>query len=566
MLAIVQKDIEKLLRAAGVAGEIPLAVPPDQTLGDISFPCFTLAKEQKKNPAELAREIAAKISVRKNSSVESVRAAGPYVNFFLQTSTLAKTLAKELSRSSPFRRALAMDKKRTCIIEYPSNNTHKEFHIGHFRNVCIGNTLVQLLGATGNRAIPVNYLNDFGAHVVRCLWGLQKFHAGEAPPANKERWLAEIYIEASRYVKEHPEVKDELNALQTKLESHDPSIWPLFLETRQWSIDGIQKLFTELGVVHDYVFFEKDIKDRGQAMVDDLLQKGIATVGEGGAIIVDLSKENLGVAVLRKSTGGGLYMTSDLALAEVKYKTYKKAYESITITGSEQTTYFKQLFMILAWAGFEKKMTHIGYGLVNTPEGKMASRVGNVILYEDLRDSVFKNIEQEVLARHPDWAKEKIAQVTHTLTMAVLKFTMQKHEAAKNIVFDMKEAVSFEGFTAPYVLYAVARINSLIRKSSEGVVLQSVVHLGEKSEKKLLLLLAEYSDVVHKALGAYNPSVIAKYCFDLAQAFNEFYNSEPILTAPTPELRLARLALSSLVRDMLVRTLHLLTIDTVEEM
>lgn len=562
----IENDIDKLLRRAGVSGDITLTKPPNLEMGDLAFACFDLAKAEKKNPVEVAKNIHNTLRKKRSTIVERVQCNGPYVNFFLSTATLGRLIVRDIEKRGSRYGSTKIGKRQKILIEYPSNNTHKEFHVGHLRNICIGNTLVELYKKNGFRVIPVNYLNDFGAHVVRCLWGIKKFHAGEVPPENKQKWLGDIYAEASRYTKEHPEeTKDELDALQTQLEARRSSIWKLFLETRQWSMDGIHALFRELGVNHTHEFYEKDVKARGQEIVDSLLKRGIAKIGEGGAVIVDLTTYKLDIALLRKSTGAGLYLTSDLALAEKKFKKFPSIKESLHITGMEQNFYFQQLFQVLRLSGFAGKMTHIGYGLVNTKTGKMSSRSGNVILYEEIRDDVRAAIERETKARHSDWDEEQSNAVIRTLTDAVLKFTLQKHESGKNIIFDLEEAVSFDGFTAPYILYAVARMNSILRKSEVRDLKSETAGLGEPEEKKLLLLLAQYSGIIEKALIDYNPSTVTRYCFDVAQAFNEFYNTHRVLDAEE-NIRCARLSLIQATRTVLTDALRLLTIDTVEEM
>ncbi len=566
MMEKIEEKIIRLLRGAGVAGEITLTRPPNSEMGDIAFACFDMAKAEKKNPADVAKIIHDALRKRRSSFVQRVQFSGPYVNFFLSTSALAVLVIRDIEKKGTRYGASKIGKGKKIIIEYPSNNTHKEFHVGHLRNICIGNVLVELYKKTGHKIIPVNYLNDFGAHVVRCLWGLQKFHGRENPPQNKQKWLGDIYAEASIYAKEHAEeVKPELDALQGKLEGHDPSVWRLFMETRQWSIEGVQALFRELGVVHRAEFYEKDVKARGQEIVDALLKSGIANVGEGGAIIVDLSAYKLDIALLRKSTGAGLYLTSDLALAEKKFKKYSGAEESIHITGMEQNFYFQQLFQVLKLFGFHEKMTHIGYGLINTKTGKMSSRSGNVILYEDLRNEIRHKVKKETTDRHADWPKERINSVVDSLTHAILKFTLQKHEAEKNIIFDIEEAVSFDGFTAPYLLYAIARINSILRKSETRHQKSEYAGLTAPEEKKILFFLAAYPQIIQKALRDYNPSTVAKYCFDLAQAFNEFYNAHRVLEAEET-VKQARLSLIEATRTVLTNALELLTISTVEEM
>ncbi len=551
----IELQLTELLKNAGV--DTPhFDVPPKPEMGDVAVPCFEMAKQTGKNPAEVAQEIADKIDA--TNLVTDVKAFGPYVNFFLNTSKLAQIVLGAKSEAEQ------IGDNKKVLIEYPSQNTHKEFHIGHFRNVCIGNTIVQLYRASGYDMTPMNYVNDFGRHVVKCLWYIQKFD--KQSDGNQQKWLGEMYAEASNYIKDHEdEISPELDEFQNKLEARDPEVTKFFEETRGWSIEGFKQLMEEMKVEHDSIIYESEVKERGQEIVDELIEKGIAKEGEKGAIIVDLEKDNLDIALLRKSTGAGVYMTSDLGLAERKFADYDIE-ESINITGTEQNHYFKQLFKVLELNGFSHKMTHIGYGLVNLPSGKMSSRAGNVILYEDLRDQIFEHLKKETATRHEDWDDEKINSTAHTLTMAVLKFTMQKHESSKVMTFDMEEAVSFEGYSAPYVLYVVARINSLEKKGKreKGKVDYSV--LNEVEEKQLLMLMGEYGDVVAKAREQYNPSTIARYCFELAKAYNDFYNKHSVLQAESDELVPARMALSLALRDTVIQALSLLTIDVVDEM
>ncbi len=561
MLQVVEEQLTDILKKAGVKGEIEFSKPPKPEMGDFAFACFDIAKEKEKNPAEVAKGLDKKIGKVKIPLIASVKAFGPYVNFFLDSSELARLILTEVNKKNFGSNNIGKGKR--VLIEYPSQNTHKEFHIGHLRNACIGNCLVGLYKKSGYKMTSINYINDFGAHVVKCLWGIQKFHHDMPKVENKQKWLGQVYANANNEIKDLESAEEELNDLQKKLEGKDRDITKLFKQTRQWSLDGFEKLHNELGINHASTFYESEIKAKGQKKVDQLLQDCIAEVGERGAIIVNLEQFNLDIALLRKSTGAGLYMTSDLALAEEKFKKYKID-QSINITGTEQEFYFKQLFKILQMSGFTQNMVHVGYGLVNLPEGKMSSRTGTVILYEDLRDEIFKHLQKETKDRHSDWKDKKVDQTAYKLTMAALKFTMQKHEAAKVITFDMKEAVSFEGYSAPYVLYVVARINSLIRKGGAGKINHEL--LLEPEEKQLLLLLGEYCGIVEKALRNYNPAVITKYCFDLAQEFNNFYNKHSVLGNENKDLNKARLALSGAVKVVLEDVLNILTIETLEEM
>lgn len=564
MIVEIKKQIAEVLTKAGVTGEIELTTPPKPGMGDFAFGCFALAKNESKNSAEVATDLVQKIILAGLPEIViEVKAFGPYVNFFVNPGIVAELVLSGIKKQGEKYGNFNYGQGKKVMIEYPSQNTHKEFHIGHLRNVCIGNTLVQLFRAAGYEVHPVNYINDFGSHVAKCLWGIQHFHAGEMPPENKQKWLGEVYAEASSFLEDNPDHKAEVDALQLQLEAHDPAVWQLFEQTRDWSLQGFVEIQEELQCVPETLFLESEVKARGQELVDELIAKGIAKEGERGAIIIDLSAENLDIALLRKASGAGLYLTSDLALAEKKFGIHDIA-ESINVTGIEQNFYFKQLFRVLQLNGFAHKMTHIGYGLVTLPEGKMSSRKGNVILYQDLRDDVYTYMEVEVGKRHPDWSEDKIDAVATVLTQAILKFTMQKHEAVKTIAFNFAEAVSFEGFSAPYLLYTIARINSILR--TQEIKFGSGIVLMQPEEKNLVLKLALLPEVVHKAWSDYNPSALTNYAFEVAQAFSTFYHNHSVKNAESEEIRVARVALIQSTHYVLTRTLDLLSIQTVEEM
>lgn len=561
----IKSEIKNLLNKAGVSGEVVLSIPPKLEMGDLAFACFDAAKAKGQNPAEFAKELAGKI--KPNGMVARVQAFGPYVNFFLDPGKVSGLIIGEVLKKKNKFGASGAGAGKSVLLEYPSNNTHKELHVGHLRNICIGNSLAKLFTLNGYRAIPINYVNDFGSHVAKCLWGLQKFHGKENPPENKQKWLGEIYAESARYLEGNPEAKNEVAKIQLQLEKKDKTIWPLYTKTRKWSLDAFAKVFKELGAIHKKSFFEQDIKDNGQKVVDELLKKGIAKVGERGAIIVDLSPYNLDIGLLRKSDGAGLYLTSDLGLALAKNKIYPKINESIHITASEQNFYFQQLFKILELAGHKFKMTHIGYGLVNLPTGKMSSREGTAVLYEDVYNSVYERTLSETNSRHTDWSKTKIADTARDLAYAAIKFDFLKHESSKIIVFDPKDAVSFDGFTGPYVLYALARMNSILEKAGKkpGAKIDFAV-LSQPEEKAVALLLSEFPFAVGKAFANYNPSVITKYAFDLAKQYNEFYNKHSVLQASDKEIVQARLALTLAVKTVLENALDILSIKPVKEM
>ena len=577
---MIKIEVEKILRSIGVEGEINFSVPPKPEMGDLAFACFDIAKIWQMSPADVAKKIKIELSSTSDILFDRIEVYGPYVNFFLNSGNTAKTILNNIKSNKEKYGYNKNGKNKTVLIEYPSNNTHKELHVGHLRNICIGNALVHIFEANGFKVIPVNYLNDFGSHVAKCLWGINKFYPSEVnliingktklvtTSQEKQKFLGEVYARASKYLNDHEEEKEEVFALQKKLEARNKEAWPLYEITRKWSMERFDQVFKELDVKHKTVFYEHNTKDLGQKIVDELLKKGIATIGEGGAIIIDLTVQNLDIGLLRKSNGAGLYLTSDLGLAVAKNKKYPKVSESIHLTGMEQNFYFKQLFKILDLAGYHYKMTHIGYGLVSTPSGKMSSREGNVVLYDDIYSEVYEKIYSETIKRHEDWSKNKISKNSKILALAAIKFEFLKHEAEKGIIFDASSAISFDGFTGPYILYTVARIASIARKMKKEKISGKINYelLKTAEEKKLVLAVGEYGEVLQKSFVNYNPSVMVRYIFELAKTFNEFYNKCSVVNAENKDLASTRLDLSNLTKQILTNALGILTIETIEEM
>ncbi|MFB6226308.1 MAG: arginine--tRNA ligase [Candidatus Paceibacteria bacterium] len=567
MIKQIKQEVKKILSGSGVDIEIKLEFPPGPDKGDLAFPCFEYAQKHGENPAEVAKQLAELADGYHGVGMfEDVEAVGPYVNFFLNISDVTDDLIPmvlDLKEGYGFEQ---VEETKHILLEYPSPNTHKRFHVGHLRNVCIGNAMRELYEKTGHKVHAVNYVNDFGVHVAKSLWGIINLHDGEIPDDNLQEWLGEVYKQASSQIEEDEAKKQEVEEILQKLTNKDEEIYDLFEQTRDASLEVYSDIFQELGVEHERTYFESNIRDRGQKIVDELLEKDIAQEGEGGAIIVDLEDYGLKTALLRKSNGEGLYLTSDLALAEKKHNDYPKVDRSIYITGNEQEFHFRQLFKILELYGFSEEQSHIGYGLVNLPEGKMSSREGNVVLFAELKEKLFQKLKQETKNRHEDWSKERVERKAEKMTTAVAKFELQKHEAQKNVTFDLEQATNFEGYSAPYVLYVVARINSLEEKADVDLEEINYELFTKPEERRLIMKVAKFESIIDRSLGDYNTSDITRYCFDLAQEFNNYYANHSIINENNEELTTARLALAIVVRQTLKNALSVLTIDTLEEM
>jgi len=532
--------------------------PPNSEMGDLALPCFNIMKVLKKSPQEIAVMI-------ETQNVASVQAAGPYINIFFKREYLNKLV---LAESGTLRQA--QGDKAKVMIEYSQPNTHKEFHVGHLRNACLGAALVNIYLELGNKVIAANYIGDTGVHVAKCLWCFLKFHKDDKLPDNKGEFLGKIYAEASQKLTDNPELEKEVSEIHKKLEAGDKEITKLWQGTKEWSLDGFYDIYKKLGNEFDVWFWESEEEKAGKKIIQKILKdKKIKEIYESqGAVIADLKEYGLDVLVLIKSDGNVLYGTKDIPLGMKKFDKYKVD-ESIYIVDNRQSLYLKQVFKLLDLLGYEnKKKVHIPYEFVTTADGAMASRKGNVITFMELYNKLFDLVEAETEKRHSDWGKKKVIEVTNGIVLAAAKFYMLKYDNNSLVVFDFNKAVSIEGDTGPYLLYTVARINSIFKKA-EDLSKAKKIDLGklgeDLSEKDLLIHLSKFEEIIHKTAIEYSPAVLCTYLIQLAHLFNNFYHHCPVLNAEE-SLRNARLRLSDKTREVLGKGLKLLNIESVEEM
>jgi arginyl-tRNA synthetase len=562
MTNIFEKEIADLLKKELKLKEISLEIPPNPNLGDYAFPCFSLAKQFRKNPVEIAKELAAKI--KPTGFIREIKEIGPYLNFFIDKQKLAGTLIKEiLAKKEKF--GSGKKKKERIMVEFSQANTHKAFHIGHVRNICLGIALSNVLEFSGYKVIRANYQGDIGPHVVKCLWGLMHFN-DKAPKENRLRWLGEIYAKANKKISGDEKLEAEIREMTKSLYDGDKKLTSLWKETRQWCLDDFDKIYSEFEIKFDNLFFESEVEKAGIKIVKAMLEKGLAKVSDG-ALIIDLEYYGLGIFLLLRSDGVALYSTKDIALAKEKFEKYKID-RSIYVVGSEQELHFKQLFKTFEIMGFKQasKCYHLSYGLVMLPEGKMSSREGTVILYDDLKDKLYEAAKKGINERHRDWTKEDTEKGKHSLVFSALKFGMVSRETNKSILFDWDTALAFEGETGPYIQYAHARICSILRKYNGKMPARiNYSLLNAKEEEGLLNLLSQFPEKVEESAEHYRPYVIAKYLIELAQLFNEYYHAQQILQASKGIME-ARIKLISSVKQVLANGLNLLGIDAPERM
>lgn len=564
VLLEIKKEIVEKLQAAVGAGEISvddLTMPPSPDMGDLAFPCFAFAKELKKSPQDIATEIVKALET--GGVIKEAKTEGAYVNLVLNEEVFGADLFAAIKKEQDAYGKASAQEGEPVMIEYAQPNTHKAIHVGHLRNFLVGQAVVEVAKASGQNVQPISYINDLGRHVALTLWGLKGQDVKEIDPKDRIAFLARIYAEASQAAKDNEEAEKEVSEIFQALEKGEGEHLELWKETREWSIEYFGKLFDELGLTFDKTYYESELMTRSHEIIEDLKQKEIAILSEG-AYIVDLEEEKLGVNLLVRSDGTLLYNAKDLALALQKEDDFYPA-RSVYVIDARQSLAMKQLFTTLKKMGFEKQLEHLSYEFVTTKDGAMASRKGNVILYEDFRDEMIEMAKKETATRHPEWEEEKVEEVARAIAFGALRFGMLKQDLDKKIVFDMQEALAFEGFTGPYLLYTYARTQSILKKAEGAESSQTAATLKSKEERALLMKLAQFEDEVLLTGKTFHIAGLAHYLFDLAKTFSRFYNEHSVLQAEEAVLE-ERLALVESTAQVLKNGLQLLGMDVIEEM
>jgi arginyl-tRNA synthetase len=548
-----EKDIEPLIE-----------IPPSPELGDYAFPCFILAKQLKKAPNMIAEELSKKIKLK--APVSEVKAVGAYLNFFVDKSSIAGSVVKDIINCAACYGSWPL-KKEKVMIEYPAPNTNKPLHLGHVRNMLLGNSISNILAFAGYQVIPVDLVNDRGVHICKSMLAYQKWGKNKQPDKKSDHFAGDYYVLYSQKEKEHPELEQEVQELLRKWEANDKEVVSLWEKMRKWALDGFKQTYALFDVHHKKVYYESEIYQHGKELILEGFKKEVFSKDEKGAIVADLEKEGLGKKVLLREDGTGIYVTQDLYLAKVKFDDFKMD-KSVYIVGNEQLYHFKVLFKLLEMLSFPfaKNCYHLAYGMIYLPEGRMKSREGTVVDADDLVKEMEKEAEEEIKKRHAELKKQEVDKRKEIIGMGALKFFILKYDPMKDFTYDPKESISFEGETGPYVQYAHARICSILRNVKKFEPEKIKVALKHEKELCLITLLADFKNIVHEAAEQYKPSLVARYAISLAQAFNEFYHECPVLKAENEEAMNSRLVLIFCVKQVLKNALDLLGIKAPEEM
>lgn len=523
--------------------------------------------------AELAEQIKEHLGTPEGfSHVEAVKG---YLNFYFSTREYAcRVIEDVLKLGKDYGRAPRNHQQ--IMVEFSHPNTHKAFHVGHLRSAILGDVVARLLDFSGYDVIRTNYPGDIGMHVIKWMWNYRKFHQGEKPDQDITRWMGDLYAESVRRLDENPELESELRELYSLWDKRDPEVVKLWEESREWSLSGFKEMYTTLDIKFDRYYFNSMMEQPGKKIVQELIDKGIATDERpDGAVIVKID-EILGLKsdtyrtfVVLRSDSTALYATEDLALAIQKFKDYPDLHKSIYVVDVRQSLHFQQVFKTLEIMGYPwtEKCQHIPYELVNLPGNvTMASREGTVVLLEDLIREATIRARKIVEEKNPELSEEKKNEVARAVAIGAIKYPMLSRDSTKMVTFDWQSAMDINGQAAPYIQYAFVRANSILRKVTfnlpEAIDLEYDI---SKVEIELIDKISRFPQEVMHSAGGYRPLEIANYAYDLAEAFNSFYTQCPVLQAED-KVRNFRLRLVAAVRQTIMNSLGLLGITAPEAM
>ena len=534
--------------------------------GDIASKlAFSLAPLEKKSPAEIAKGIVAMMSTQKSGFFSRIESAGPYINLYMSDNAYSFALKKILKEKSKFGKASKTGKK--MMVEFFHANTHKGVHIGHIRNISLGESVCRLLEFNGNKVLRCNYQGDIGPHVAKCIWGYLNLHEGKAPETKRGIWLGKVYSDATKKTEGNPELEAQVQDINLKIYSHDKKLSGVWKETRQWCLDDFDEFYKEFDVHFNQFYFESQTESVGKEFALELVKKGVAKVDQE-AVIMDFKDESLGVFVLLTKEGYPLYSAKDLGLAKLKFAKYPDLDRSIHVVGKEQEFYFKQLFKTFEKAGMDQEAAisyHLIYELVMLPEGKMSSREGTMVLYEELKEKLLAIVLGEVRKRHADWDEKKVNDTALAITLAAIKFSMARRESNRQLIFDWDQALSTEGDSGPYLQYAYVRTNGILRKA-EFEPSVSKGYAFTDHEKSLIKMLSNFPAAAESAATTLSPHVLCGYLLELAAELNKFYTTSRVLNAEKQEEKETRLAIIAATNAVLGSGLNLLGIKTLEMM
>jgi arginyl-tRNA synthetase len=541
---------------------------PDPKLGDLAVPMFKLSKVLGKAPGMIAEELRGKISGVK--ALESAEVAGPYLNLRLKKASVVKEVMAAVAKEKT-KYGNGKPTKEKIMVEYVAPNINKPLHLGHLRNAALGESLCRILDAAGNKIVRANLLSDRGIGVTKAMVAYERWGDNETPAstgAKGDHLVGKYYVMFDQKQKQDPSLDAAVTEMLQKWEAGDKAVRALWRTMTGWCVAGQNETLKMLGVKYDKVYKESALYKEGSKMALAAFQNGIFSKDEKGNIVAKLPGQP--DKVVLRADGTAVYITTDLPLT-VRKMTEFKLNKCLWVVGTEQDMHLEQLVEIMRLLGFKwaDRLEHVSYGHVALPEGRMKSREGTVVDVDDLIKHLSELAAAEIKERHDFLDQSEVEKRALEIALGAVKFYLLSVGAASGMTFNPKESLAFTGKTGPYLQYTNARIQSILRKASEhssiGAGRIDVSKLIEPTEWQLVLRLAEFADVIALSANGRNPSIIAKYAYDLSKSFAEFYEQVPVIKAE-PAFARARLSLLRAVGLVLGRSLYLLGIPAPKEM
>ena len=567
--------------------------------GHLTLVVFPFLKMSKKGPEQTAQEIGEYLKANE-PAVAAFNVIKGFLNLTIASATWIELL-NEIQADEQYGLVKATEQSPLVMIEYSSPNTNKPLHLGHVRNNLLGNALANIVAANGNRVVKTNIVNDRGIHICKSMLAWLKYGNGETPESSGKKGdhlIGDYYVAFDKHYKaevkelmakyqsegmgeeeakakaeaESPLMK-EAREMLVKWEANDPEVRALWQKMNDWVYAGFDETYKMMGVTFDKIYYESDTYLEGKEKVMEGLEKGLFFRKEDGSVWADLTSEGLDHKLLLRGDGTSVYMTQDIGTAKLRFADYPID-KMIYVVGNEQNYHFQVLSILLDKLGFEwgKSLVHFSYGMVELPEGKMKSREGTVVDADDLMEemiSTAKETSQE-LGKLDGLSQEEADDIARIVGLGALKYFILKVDARKNMTFNPKESIDFNGNTGPFIQYTYARIQSVLRKAAEsGIAVPEQIPAGiELSEKEegLIQMIADFAAVVKQAGEDYSPSIIANYTYDLVKEYNQFYHDFSILREENEAVKVFRIALSANVAKVVRLGMGLLGIEVPSRM
>lgn len=581
------------------AAQVQLQKTKKEFEGHLTLVVFPFLRMSKKGPEQTAQEIGEYLQANE-PSVAAFNVIKGFLNLTIASSAWIELL-NGIHADKQYGIVDVTDNSPLVMIEYSSPNTNKPLHLGHVRNNLLGNALANIVAANGNKVVKTNIVNDRGIHICKSMLAWQKYGNGETPESSGKKGdhlIGDYYVSFDKHYKaevkelmakfqsegmneeeakakaeaESPLMK-EAREMLVKWEANDPEVRALWKKMNDWVYAGFDETYRMMGVTFDKIYYESNTYLEGKEKVMEGLEKGFFYRKEDGSVWADLTGEGLDHKLLLRADGTSVYMTQDIGTAKLRFADYPID-KMIYVVGNEQNYHFQVLSILLDKLGFEwgKGLVHFSYGMVELPEGKMKSREGTVVDADDLMAEMIDTAKEtsNELGKLDGLTKEEADNIARIVGLGALKYFILKVDARKNMTFNPKESIDFNGNTGPFIQYTYARIQSVLRKAKEAGIeipaqLPAGIELSEK-EEGLIQMVADFAAIVKQAGEDYSPSIIANYTYDLVKEYNQFYHDFSILREENEAVKVFRLALSENVAKVVRLGMGLLGIEVPDRM